>query len=340
MKNRHRHTFDWVPALFGLWLLCTTAVAAEQPNIIVMLCDDIRWNALSCAGHPHLKTPNIDRLADEGIYFENMFCTTSLCSPSRATILSGLYAHAHGVTNNFTDYPLDLDSFPRRLQESGYETAYIGKWHMGEKSDEPRPGFDYFVTHKGQGKYFDTEFNFNGKDRRVVPGYYTNVVTDMSVAWMRGQQKAAESKPFMLMIGQKAPHSFYFPEEKYAHTFDDVEVNYPHSSFHLCELAGIAPPADPTGVSLVPLLKNPRAEGHPAIAYTGKAATIRTDSHRLILHNDGHVELYDHQTPAGETANIAADDPQLVARLKSQLLARLARRSAGPVSATPRETNR
>ena len=108
----------------------------------------------------------------------------------------------------------------------------------------------------------------------------------------------------------------------------------------LCELAGIAPPVDPTGVSLVPLLKNPLAEGHPAIAYTGKAATIRTDKHRLILHNDGHVELYDHQTPAGETANIAADDPQLVARLKSQLLARLARRSAGPVSATPRETNR
>ena len=208
--------------------------AAEQPNIIVMLCDDIRWNALSCAGHPHLKTPNIDRLASEGIYFENMFCTTSLCSPSRATILSGLYAHAHGVTNNFTDYPVDLDSFPRRLQQAGYKTAYIGKWHMGEESDAPRPGFDTFVTHKGQGKYFDTEFNFNGNDRRVVPGYYTTVVTDMSLDWMT-QQKKESKKPFMLMIGQKAPHSFYFPEEKYAHTFDDVEVNYPHSSFRLAD---------------------------------------------------------------------------------------------------------
>jgi arylsulfatase A-like enzyme len=208
--------------------------AADRPNIIVMLCDDIRWNALSCGGHPHLKTPNIDRLAEEGIYFENMFCTTSLCSPSRATILSGLYAHAHGVTNNFTDYPSDLDSFPRRLQQAGYETAYIGKWHMGEESDEPRPGFDYFVTHKGQGKYFDTEFNFNGSGRRVVPGYYTTVVTDMSLEWM-AQQKKASGQPFMLMIGQKAPHSFYLPEEKYAHTFDDVEVNYPHSSFSLAD---------------------------------------------------------------------------------------------------------
>ncbi|MEM0925047.1 MAG: sulfatase [Planctomycetota bacterium] len=207
--------------------------AASPPNIVVVLFDDIRWDALSCAGHPHLETPNIDALANEGIYFENMFCTTSLCSPSRASILSGLYAHAHGVTNNFTDYPADLDSFPRRLQEAGYETAYLGKWHMGEKSDEPRPGFDYFVTHRGQGKYFDTEFNFNGKGRRVVPGYYTTVVTDMAIDWMSEQRKKKDGKPFFVMIGQKAPHSFYFPEPKYENAFDDVEVNYPHSSFLL-----------------------------------------------------------------------------------------------------------
>ena len=219
-------------SFLGLLILqVVTAQAADRPNIVVMLCDDIRWNAMSCAGHPHLKTPNIDRLANEGIYFENMFCTTSLCSPSRATILSGLYAHAHGVTNNFTDYPVELDSFPRRLQQTGYRTAYIGKWHMGEESDEPRPGFDHFVTHSGQGKYFDTEFNFNGKGRRVVPGYYTTVVTDMSLQWMKSQETSDE--PFMLMIGQKAPHSFYLPEAKYEHTFDDVEVNYPHSSFDL-----------------------------------------------------------------------------------------------------------
>ncbi|MEM6470198.1 MAG: sulfatase [Planctomycetota bacterium] len=207
--------------------------AADQPNIVVMLCDDIRWDALSCAGHPHLKTPHIDQLASEGIYFENMFCTTSLCSPSRASILSGLYAHSHGVTNNFTDYPAELDSFPLRLQEAGYKTAYLGKWHMGEKNDEPRPGFDHFVTHRGQGKYFDTEFNVNGTGRKVVPGYYTTVVTDMAIDWMAEQRKSGNDSPFFMMIGQKAPHSFYFPEPKYEHTFDDVEVNYPHSSFRL-----------------------------------------------------------------------------------------------------------
>ncbi|WP_149497228.1 sulfatase family protein [Roseiconus lacunae] len=209
-----------------------TAQSAKtsKPNIVVMLCDDIRYDALSCAGHPHLKTPHIDKLAAEGIYLENMFCTTSLCSPSRATILSGLYAHSHGVTNNFTDYPAELDSFPRRLQAAGYQTAYIGKWHMGEKNDQPRPGFDYFVTHKGQGQYFDTEFNLNGKERKVVEGYYTTVVTDMSLDWMK---KQSDDKPFLLMIGQKAPHSFYYPEPKYEHAFDHVEVNYPHSSFQL-----------------------------------------------------------------------------------------------------------
>lgn len=220
-----------------LTLLATFAVLepaySKQPNVVLVLCDDIRWDALGCAGHPHLRTPNIDRLAKEGVYFENMFCTTSLCSPSRATILSGLYAHSHGVTNNFTEYPTDLASFPVSLQKAGYKTAYYGKWHMGEKNDEPRPGFDTFVTHRGQGKYFDTEFNFNGQGRRVVKGYYTTVVTDMSIDWIRKHKSSDGDTPFMLMLGQKAPHSFYFPEPKYEHEFDDVEVNYPQSAFHL-----------------------------------------------------------------------------------------------------------
>ncbi|WP_237225888.1 sulfatase [Rubinisphaera sp. JC750] len=203
---------------------------SRRPNVVVVLCDDIRWNALGCAGHPHLVTPNIDQLAAEGVYFENMFCTTSLCSPSRASILSGLYAHTHGVTNNFTEYPEGFSSFPIQLQKSGYNTAYIGKWHMGEKNDEPRPGFDYFVTHTGQGLYYDTTFNINGKERKTFPGYYTHVVTDMAEEWLDQQQ---EDKPFMLMVGQKAPHSFYLPEPKYAHRYDDIDVNYPQSAFDL-----------------------------------------------------------------------------------------------------------
>ncbi len=207
-----------------------TAAAADRPNILFMLTDDQRWDAAGIAGHPWLKTPHIDRLGHEGIYFRNSFCTTSLCSPSRASILSGLYAHAHGVTNNFTEYPESLQSFPLVLQQHGYETAYIGKWHMGENNDEPRPGFDWFVTHRGQGKYFDTEFNFNGRERKVVPGYYTHVVTDMAEEFL---QRDHGDKPWCLMIGHKAPHSFYFPEEKYQGAFDHVRIPYPETAFML-----------------------------------------------------------------------------------------------------------
>src|SRR5210317_860394 len=104
----------------------------DRPNVVVVFTDDQRWDCLGVARKPLLgmKTPHLDRLAREGAQFENMFVTTSLCSPSRASFLSGLYAHSHGVMNNFTDYPVDLASYPRRLQEEGYNTAYIGKWHM------------------------------------------------------------------------------------------------------------------------------------------------------------------------------------------------------------------
>ncbi|MFM8252996.1 MAG: sulfatase [Planctomycetota bacterium] len=236
----------------------TSVMAAEQvtaprPNVLFILCDDLRPDALSCYGSRHVKTPQIDRVAREGVRFANAFCTTSLCSPSRASILSGLYAHVHGVTNNFTEYPERLPSFPRILQQQGYRTAYIGKYHMGEENDRPRPGFDYFVTHKGQGKYYDTEWNLNGQRSEVIPGYYTTVVTDLALDWLRQQQSTAKAaqelsptkkdqsdkkkdqQPWCLMVGHKAPHSFYTPEPKYAHSFDDVRVPYPASAFQLAD---------------------------------------------------------------------------------------------------------
>ena len=207
---------------------------SPRPNVVFILTDDQRSDALGCMGHPHLKTPHIDRLAKEGLLFKNHFCTISLCSPSRASILGGLYAHSHGVVNNFTDYPRDLPTFPRQLQSNGYTTAYIGKWHMGEDDDSKRPGFDHFVTHRGQGKYFNTEFRANNGERKVVPGYYTTVVTDMALDWIKQQEKGGEKKkPFMLMLGHKAPHSFYFPEKKYEKSFGHVRIPYPETAFQL-----------------------------------------------------------------------------------------------------------
>ena len=201
---------------------CSRARRDARPNVVFILTDDQRWDCMSCAGHPFLKTPHIDRIASEGARFSNAFCTTSLCSPSRASFLSGLYAHSHGVNNNFTDYPVNLPSYPRALQAAGYETAYIGKWHMGEQSDDQRPGFDYWASHKGQGTYNDTTFNINGQ-RQLLKGYYTHRVTELAVDWL----KRPRQKPFLMVMGHKAPHGIWIPEPKYEHTYDQVAIRRP-----------------------------------------------------------------------------------------------------------------
>ncbi len=210
-----------------------TTPAAKRPNILVILTDDQRWDALGVvqremgndALFPWLRTPNLDRLAAEGARFSNAFVTTSLCSPSRASLLSGRYARRHQVLNNFTEYPEDLPSYPRRLKDAGYETAYIGKWHMGEDNDAQRPGFDHWMSHRGQGNYFDNEFNIDGLRRRV-DGYYTTVVTDHAVEWIG----KAHSKPWLLVLGQKAPHGGPIqPEPRFAKAFDAFPVRQPVS---------------------------------------------------------------------------------------------------------------
>src|SRR5262249_52298404 len=116
-----------------------------RPNIVFILIDDLRWDELGCAGHPYLQTPNIDRLAKEGTMFRNAFMTTPLCSPSRASFLTGKYAHTHGITDNVdrSEASHKLVTFPAMLHKSGYETAFIGKWHMGN-DESPRPGFDHW----------------------------------------------------------------------------------------------------------------------------------------------------------------------------------------------------
>lgn len=197
--------------------------AAPRPNVLVILTDDQRADAMGCAGHPFLRTPNMDRLAREGARFANAFVTTSLCSPSRASLLSGRYARAHGVLNNFTEYPNALPGYPSRLKDAGYETAYIGKWHMGETNAAPRPGFDFWMSHAGQGNYFDNEFNSNGT-RRLLPGYYTTVVTDQAVDWLR----RSHDRPWLLIVGHKAPHGGPIqPEPRWAGALDSATVTRP-----------------------------------------------------------------------------------------------------------------
>lgn len=207
------------------------ADTAPRPNVVVILTDDMRWDALGVvqrelgdrALYPWFKTPHLDRIAAEGARFANMFCTTSLCSPSRASLLSGQYAHRHRVLDNFTDYPHELPGYAWALQRAGYETAYIGKWHMGEDDDQQRPGFDFWMSHKGQGNYWDNEFNINGQ-RRVIKGYYTTVVTEAAERWIAREH----SRPWLMILGHKAPHGGpIVPEPKYEHAFDDLPVVRP-----------------------------------------------------------------------------------------------------------------
>jgi N-acetylglucosamine-6-sulfatase len=134
----------------------------KKRNVIFILADDHRYDTMSCMGRPFVKTPNLDRLARGGVLFKNSFVTTSLCSPSRASCLTGQYVHSHGVLDNVTLLPSSPPTYPQVLQRHGYRTAMIGKWHMGGETDEPRPGFDRWISFRGQGVYDDPVLNIDG----------------------------------------------------------------------------------------------------------------------------------------------------------------------------------
>lgn len=168
---------------------------AARPNFLIVYTDDQRWDSLSLAGHPFLRTPHMDRIGREGVEFKNAFVTSPLCSPTRASLLTGQYAHAHGVTTNegAGEIGQRLDTFPRVLQRAGYRTGYIGKWHMGE-SAEPRPGFDRWVSFAGQGRYTDPELNVDGRTT-ASNGYIADVLTDRALEFLR----ESADKPFCLI---------------------------------------------------------------------------------------------------------------------------------------------
>ena len=175
---------------------------AKKPNLIVILIDDLRFDETGISGHPYMKTPHIDRLARDGAMFGNAFHTTPLCSPNRASILTGQYASRHGIIDNVgRDIASHrLDNYHVALKALGYETAHVGKWHMGNDAS-PRPGYDHWVSFKGQGKLVDPILWENGAEHQVQ-GYMTDILNSRAVDFVKKKRKT----PFALFFAHKAVH--------------------------------------------------------------------------------------------------------------------------------------
>lgn len=197
-------------------------------NVIFILSDDHRYDFMGFMNTVKgLKTPNMDRLAAEGVHLQNAFVTTALCSPSRASILTGQYAHTHTVVDNSAPMPDDLTFFPQLLQKAGYQTAFFGKWHMGHSDAMPQPGFDEWVSFKGQGVYRDPRFNINGQwvDKK---GYMTNLLTDFALDWL---DTISKDKPFFVYLSHKAVHAEFMPEKKFEGMYKEMPVVGPPSMY-------------------------------------------------------------------------------------------------------------
>lgn len=206
-------------------------IAGTKPrNVIFILSDDHRYDFMGFMGKvPGLKTPNLDRIANEGAHFQNAFVTTALCSPSRASILTGQYAHTHTVVDNQAPAPKTLLYFNQYLQKAGYQTSFFGKWHMGGGGGEPRPGFNRWVSFAGQGAYYNPKINIDGK---IVDykddAYITDILTDLTLDWLKTRDK---SKPFFVYLSHKAVHADFKPAKRDIGAYKNIQVQYPVSMF-------------------------------------------------------------------------------------------------------------
>ncbi len=212
------------------FLPATIHAQQKRYNIIYILADDHRYDAMGFMNKIEgLKTPGMDRLAKEGAHVKNAFVSTALCSPSRASILTGQYAHSHTVVDNDAPLPKNLVFFPEYLQKSGYQTAFLGKWHMGNTGDQPQPGFDYWLSFHGQGTYYNSTFNINGKRvKQPAEGYITDQLTDHAIGWLKERNK---SKPFFMYLSHKGVHAEFQPAKRHEGMYAGLEIRTPPSMY-------------------------------------------------------------------------------------------------------------
>lgn len=195
-------------------------------RIIFILSDDHRYDYMGFTGAvPWLETPNMDRMAKEGAHFTNAYVTTSLCSPSRATILTGLYAHQHTIIDNQAPNPGGLTYFPQYLQSAGYRTAFFGKWHMGDHSDDPQPGFNHWESFKGQGDYYAPLLNINGERTQYDKDIYTtDLLTEHALEWMQAQD---DDQPYFLYLSHKSVHAEFAPAKRHKGRYSGKTIELP-----------------------------------------------------------------------------------------------------------------
>ena len=208
----------FLSSIFGITLIIS--LGAKPLNVLFIFTDDHAYQAISAYGSNRNKTPNIDRIAKDGMLFNRAFVTNSICAPSRAVILTGKHSHLNGQLTNGQRFDGAQQTFPKLLQNNGYQTAMIGKWHL--KSDPT--GFDFWQVLQGQGPYYNPPMN-TAEGVKKITGYTTDVITDVTLEWLKnGRDK---NKPFFVMSQHKAPHRNWQPGPKYLTKYDDIEIPEP-----------------------------------------------------------------------------------------------------------------
>lgn len=199
-------------------------LSGSRPNILFIMADDHAQHGLSCYESPFLKTPQIDRLAREGMRFTHAFGVNSLCAPARAALLTGKHSHINGKKTNADPFDGRQATFPALLQDAGYETAIVGKWHLKVVPT----GFDYYKVMPGHGVYFDCRFRESGRGDswKLAPGYLTDVITDSSIEWLESRES---NKPFCLMVHHKAPHGPDIHKKEHAKLYEDMTIPSPQT---------------------------------------------------------------------------------------------------------------
>jgi N-acetylglucosamine-6-sulfatase len=210
----------------SLALLACLQVGApsERPNLVYLIADDQASGTLSCEGHPYLSTPNIDRLAKEGARFANAFVTSSICSASRASFLTGRYARSHGVIHNRDTLEDGVATFADVLTAAGWDSAYVGKWHLGKKSFDDIRGFRHTSVLPVQGRYRDAKFVVDGEDVHTT-GFVDDRTTDFAIEFL----KRPREDPFLLCVGFKSAHKPREPAQRFAELFADATFDPPPS---------------------------------------------------------------------------------------------------------------